>query len=99
MDALGYVEYITNSIKSKDLFQIVEITYEQCWEYLVWLDPVSPHCRKGGGGAFELFFWQHVAAINFDFILAYVSLYLYALRGPKLVSIILFYKLYIRYCD
>ena len=41
VDALGYVEYITNSIKSRDLFKLVEMSYEQCWEYLIWMDPVS----------------------------------------------------------
>ena len=41
MDALAYVEYITNSIKSKTLFHLIEMSYEQCWEYLMWLDPVS----------------------------------------------------------
>ena len=41
LDALGYVEYITNSIKGKELFHLIEMTYEQCWEYLMWLDTVS----------------------------------------------------------
>lgn len=40
MDALAYVEYITNSIKGRELFHLIEITYETCWEYLMWLDPV-----------------------------------------------------------
>ena len=41
LDALGYVEYITNSIKGRELFHLIEMTYEQCWEYLMWLDTVS----------------------------------------------------------
>ena len=41
LDALGYVEYITNSIKGRELFHLVEMTYEQCWEYLMWHDTVS----------------------------------------------------------
>jgi DNA polymerase epsilon subunit 1 len=46
MDALSYVEYITNSIKARELFHLIEMSYEQCWEYLLWLDPVSivHHC-------------------------------------------------------
>jgi len=40
VDALGYVEYITNSIKSRELFHLIEFSYEQCWEYLMWLDQV-----------------------------------------------------------
>ena len=46
LDALGYVEYITNSIKGRELFHLIEMTYEQCWEYLMWLDTVSK--RKCG---------------------------------------------------
>ncbi|CAC5377738.1 POLE [Mytilus coruscus] len=41
VDALGYVEYITNSIKSRELFHLIDMTYEQCWEYLVWLDQAN----------------------------------------------------------
>lgn len=41
VDVLGYVEYIINSIKTRDLFKLVEMSYEQCWEYLMWLDFVS----------------------------------------------------------
>ncbi|XP_048254478.1 DNA polymerase epsilon catalytic subunit A-like isoform X1 [Haliotis rufescens] len=41
VDALAYVEYITNSIKSRELFHLVDITYEQCWEFLMWLDPAN----------------------------------------------------------
>ncbi|XP_046479124.1 DNA polymerase epsilon catalytic subunit 1 isoform X1 [Neodiprion pinetum] len=37
-DALGYVEFVVKSIKNKELFHSIEITYQQCWEYLIWLD-------------------------------------------------------------
>lgn len=37
-DALGYVEFVVKSIKNKELFHSVEITYQQCWDYLIWLD-------------------------------------------------------------
>lgn len=47
VDALGYVEYITNSIKTRDLFKLVEMSYEQCWEYLMWLDPANHGGVKG----------------------------------------------------
>ena len=40
IDALAYVEYITNSIRSHDLYQMIDISYTQCWEVLMWLDSV-----------------------------------------------------------
>nr|CAD7589120.1 unnamed protein product [Timema genevievae] len=38
-DAIGYVEFVVQSIRNKELFHSIEISYQQCWEYLVWLDP------------------------------------------------------------
>lgn len=40
-DALGYVEYIDHSIRRKELFHSIDIRFEKCWEYLIWLDLVS----------------------------------------------------------
>jgi DNA polymerase epsilon subunit 1 len=40
-DAIAYVEYITNSIRARELYHSVDITYSQCWEFLMWLDSVS----------------------------------------------------------
>lgn len=37
-DAIGYVEFVVKSIRNKELFHSIEITYNQCWEYLQWLD-------------------------------------------------------------
>ncbi|XP_060084893.1 DNA polymerase epsilon catalytic subunit A-like, partial [Ylistrum balloti] len=47
VDALSYVEYITNSIKSRELFHLIELSYEQCWEYCMWLDPANYGGVKG----------------------------------------------------
>ncbi|KAK3107356.1 hypothetical protein FSP39_012618, partial [Pinctada imbricata] len=47
VDGLAYVEYITNSIKSRELFHLLEMTYEQCWEYLMWMDPANHGGVKG----------------------------------------------------
>lgn len=41
IDALSYVEYISNSIRSRQLFHLIDLCYDQCWEILLWLDPVS----------------------------------------------------------
>ncbi|KAI4482468.1 hypothetical protein M0802_013686, partial [Mischocyttarus mexicanus] len=37
-DALGYVEFVVTTIRDKELFHSIEMTSEQCWEYLIWLD-------------------------------------------------------------
>ena len=41
LDALAYTEYIVNNIRSKEIFQNLDIVYKQGWEYLLWLGPVS----------------------------------------------------------
>ena len=38
-DALSYVEYITSTIKSQELFHSVDVRFSQAWDYLIWLDP------------------------------------------------------------
>lgn len=38
MDAITYVEYIVKNIRNKELFHSIEITYNQCWVYLLWQD-------------------------------------------------------------
>jgi DNA polymerase epsilon subunit 1 len=40
-DAIGYIEFVVQSIRNKELFHGIDISYQQCWEYLMWLDPVS----------------------------------------------------------
>ncbi|CAH0549983.1 unnamed protein product [Brassicogethes aeneus] len=40
-DALGKVEFVVTSIRNKELFHSLEITYRQCWEHLVWLDTAN----------------------------------------------------------
>lgn len=39
-DALGYIEFVVQTIRNKELFHSIEITFDQCWEYLIWLDLV-----------------------------------------------------------
>ncbi|KAJ4448291.1 hypothetical protein ANN_10305 [Periplaneta americana] len=38
-DAIGYIEFVVQSIRNKELFHSIDISYQQCWEYLMWLDP------------------------------------------------------------
>ncbi|XP_063171878.1 DNA polymerase epsilon catalytic subunit A [Candoia aspera] len=46
-DALAYVEYITNSIHSKELFHSLAISFSCCWEFLLWMDPTNYGGVKG----------------------------------------------------
>ncbi|XP_068086023.1 DNA polymerase epsilon catalytic subunit 1 [Anabrus simplex] len=57
-DAIGYVEFVVQSIRNKELFHSIEISYQQCWEYLMWLDPanyagIQGKLPKGLSGAGE----------------------------------------------
>ncbi|KAL1514239.1 hypothetical protein ABEB36_003526 [Hypothenemus hampei] len=40
-DALASIEFVVNSIRNKELFHSLEISYKRCWEYLLWLDPAN----------------------------------------------------------
>jgi DNA polymerase epsilon subunit 1 len=40
-DAIGYIEFVVQSIRNKELFHGIDISYQKCCEYLMWLDPVS----------------------------------------------------------
>lgn len=46
-DAIAYVQYVVNSIRGKELFHSVDISFNQCWEYLMWLDPANHGGIKG----------------------------------------------------
>ncbi|TNN38408.1 DNA polymerase epsilon catalytic subunit A [Liparis tanakae] len=46
-DAIGYVEYITNSIHSKEIFHSLSISFSRCWEFLLWMDPSNYGGVKG----------------------------------------------------
>lgn len=39
-DAIGYVEFVVSSIRNKELFHSIQISFNQCWDYLMWLDTV-----------------------------------------------------------
>ncbi|XP_028851833.1 DNA polymerase epsilon catalytic subunit A isoform X2 [Denticeps clupeoides] len=46
-DAIAYVEYITNSIHSREIFHSLSITFSRCWEFLLWMDPANFGGVKG----------------------------------------------------
>lgn len=41
IDAIAYVEYIVQSIRNKELFHSINLTYQQCWEFLIWMDTAN----------------------------------------------------------
>lgn len=41
VDAISYTDYIVQSIRNKELFHSVHISYNQCWNFLLWLDPAN----------------------------------------------------------
>ncbi|XKL62236.1 hypothetical protein PGB90_002069 [Kerria lacca] len=38
-EAICYVKFVTQSITNKELFHCLQISFGQCWPYLMWLDP------------------------------------------------------------
>ncbi|XP_076126347.1 DNA polymerase epsilon catalytic subunit A [Alosa pseudoharengus] len=46
-DAIAYVEYITNSIHSREIFHSLSLTFSRCWEFLLWMDPANHGGVKG----------------------------------------------------
>ncbi|XP_036870228.2 DNA polymerase epsilon catalytic subunit A isoform X5 [Manis javanica] len=46
-DAIAYVEYITSSVHSKELFHSLTISFSRCWEFLLWMDPSNYGGVKG----------------------------------------------------
>merc|ERR1712029_225913 len=38
-DAISYVDYITTTVRSKELFHSIDMRFSQAWEYLLWCDP------------------------------------------------------------
>lgn len=41
VDAIGYVEYIVQSIRHKEIFHSIHLSYQQCWDFLWWLDTAN----------------------------------------------------------
>lgn len=41
VDALSYVQYITDNIKNKEIFHSIEMSVVQSWDVLLWCDPAN----------------------------------------------------------
>jgi DNA polymerase epsilon subunit 1 len=40
-DAINYLEFVVSSVKNKELFHSIGLKFENCWQHLLWLGPVS----------------------------------------------------------
>lgn len=40
-DAVGYVEYVVQSIRNKEIFHSVHLSYQQSWDFLLWMDTAN----------------------------------------------------------
>ncbi len=38
-DAIAYVDYVTSTIRSKELFHSIDMKMTQAWDFLLWCDP------------------------------------------------------------
>lgn len=47
VDAIAYADYIVQSLRNKELFHSIHLSYEQCWEFMLWLD-TSNYCGVKG---------------------------------------------------
>lgn len=41
VEALSYVEYVSNSLRARDLYHSIDLQYVESWTYLLWKDPVN----------------------------------------------------------
>ncbi|XP_065212426.1 DNA polymerase epsilon catalytic subunit 1 [Planococcus citri] len=46
-EAICYVKFVVQSITNRELFHSLQITFGQCWPYLMWLDPWNYAGVKG----------------------------------------------------
>ncbi|XP_014281923.1 DNA polymerase epsilon catalytic subunit 1 [Halyomorpha halys] len=69
-DAVNYIEFVVSSIRNKEIFHSIQMTYSQCWEYLMWLDPANHGGVKGklpgGLGDVGEARREQTLSINFD---------------------------------
>lgn len=47
VDGISYADYIVKNIRNKELFHSVHLSYQQCWDFLLWLDPSNYSGTKG----------------------------------------------------
>jgi len=40
-DAATYTNFVVDTIANKELFHCIDVKFKDCWQYLMWLGPVS----------------------------------------------------------
>lgn len=40
-DALSYVDYVVQSLRNKEIFHSIHLSFEQCWNFMMWLDSTN----------------------------------------------------------
>uniref|UniRef100_A0A6M2DZX4 DNA polymerase epsilon catalytic subunit n=2 Tax=Xenopsylla cheopis TaxID=163159 RepID=A0A6M2DZX4_XENCH len=40
-DAIGYVDFVVQSIRNKEIFHSIELSYQHCWDFLLWMDAAN----------------------------------------------------------
>lgn len=41
VDGISYADYVVKSIRNKELFHSVHLSFQQCWDFLLWLDTAN----------------------------------------------------------
>uniref|UniRef100_A0A336MSN0 DNA polymerase epsilon catalytic subunit n=1 Tax=Culicoides sonorensis TaxID=179676 RepID=A0A336MSN0_CULSO len=41
VDGISYADYVVQSIRNKELFHSVHLSFQQCWDFLLWLDTAN----------------------------------------------------------
>lgn len=47
VDGISYADYVCQSIRNKELFHSVHLSYQQCWSFLLWMDAYNYSGLKG----------------------------------------------------
>lgn len=47
VDGISYADYICQSIRNKELFHSVHLSYQQCWNFLLWMDEFNYSGLRG----------------------------------------------------
>lgn len=47
IDGLSYADYVCQSIRNKELFHSIHLSFKQCWNFLLWMDGYNYSGLKG----------------------------------------------------
>lgn len=47
VDGISYADYVCQSIRNKELFHSVHLSYQQCWNFLLWMDEFNYSGLRG----------------------------------------------------